>query len=81
MVFLAAEELKSLGRLKKLARAIHKNAAIWVVYPMGQKHIREMDVVKAGKSLGVVDNKVQLLEYAHGPALCYPSRSPLTARE
>jgi hypothetical protein len=29
-----------------------------VVYPRGQKHIREADVIAAGKDAGLVDNKV-----------------------
>jgi hypothetical protein len=58
IVFLAAEEIKTLARLKSLAGAIVKNGAIWVVYPKGQKHIREIDVIAAGKSAGLTDNKV-----------------------
>jgi hypothetical protein len=29
-----------------------------VVYPKGQNHIREIDVINAGKSAGLTDNKV-----------------------
>ena len=57
LVFLAAEDLQALARLKSLAGAIQKNAAVWVVYPKGQKHIREADVINAGKSAGLTDNK------------------------
>jgi hypothetical protein len=58
LIFLAAEEIKALARMKSLAGAIQKAGAIWVVYPKGQKHIREVDVIAAGKSAGLTDNKV-----------------------
>ena len=58
VIFTAAEDTKALARLKSLAAAIAKNGAIWVVYPRGQKHIRDVDVIAAGKSAGLTDNKV-----------------------
>jgi hypothetical protein len=58
LIFLAAEDLKALARMKPLGGAIQKAGAIWVVYPKGQKHIREVDVIAAGKSAGLTDNKV-----------------------
>jgi hypothetical protein len=58
LIFVAAEEIKTLARMKSLAGAIQKAGAIWVVYPKGQKHIREADVMAAGKSAGLTDNKV-----------------------
>jgi hypothetical protein len=58
LIFLAAEEIKTLARMKSLAGAIQKAGAIWVVYPKGQKRIREVDVIAAGKSAGLTDNKV-----------------------
>ncbi len=58
LIFLAAEDVKTLARMKPLAGAIQKAGAIWVVYPKGQKHIREVDVIAAGKPAGLTDNKV-----------------------
>jgi len=58
LVILAAENMKALERVKSLAHAIQRNGAIWVVYPKGQKHIREIDVIAAGKFAGLTDNKV-----------------------
>ena len=58
IILLAAESLSDLTPLKSLAEQIQKNGAIWVVYPKGQKHIREVDVIAAGKSSGLTDNKV-----------------------
>lgn len=65
LVFLAAEDLKALVRLKSLAGAIQKNGAVWVVYPKGQKHIREIDVINAGRSAGLTDNKVCRFSETH----------------
>jgi hypothetical protein len=65
MVFLAAEDLKALARMESLAGAIQKNGAVWVVYPKGQKHIREIDVINAGKSAGLTDNKVCRFSETH----------------
>lgn len=58
LIFYRAEEKKALGRLASLRKAIVKNGAIWVVYPKGQRHIREVDVIAAGKAAGLTDNKV-----------------------
>ena len=58
LIFFSAEALDDLSQLKSLARSIQKNGSIWVVYPKGQSHIREVDVIAAGKSAGLVDNKV-----------------------
>jgi hypothetical protein len=58
LIFLSAEARADLSQLKSLARSISKSGGIWVVYPRGQKHIREIDVINAGKSAGLTDNKV-----------------------
>jgi hypothetical protein len=58
LIFFSAEALGDLARLKSLSKSIRKNGAIWVVYPKGQTHIREVDVINAGKSAGLTDNKV-----------------------
>lgn len=58
LIFFSAEAKADLAHLKPLAREIAKNGAIWVVYPKGQQHIREVDVILSGKSAGLVDNKV-----------------------
>src|ERR1700691_4606760 len=58
LIFFSAESLKDLASLKSLGRSIQKNGAVWVVYPKGQSHLREVDVITAGKSAGLTDNKV-----------------------
>src|ERR1700683_1566111 len=58
LIFFSAEAREDLSQLKSLSRSICKSGGIWVVYPRGQKHIREIDVINAGKSAGLTDNKV-----------------------
>lgn len=58
LIFFSAEANSDLARLRGIASTIAKNGAIWVVYPKGQSHIREVDVFSAGKAAGLVDNKV-----------------------
>jgi hypothetical protein len=65
LIFFSAEAVADLGQLSSLARLIQKNGAIWVVYPKGQKHIREIDVINAGKSAGLTDNKVCRFSATH----------------
>jgi hypothetical protein len=58
LIFFSAEAREDLSQLKSLSRLISKSGGIWVVYPRGQKHIREIDVINAGKSAGLTDNKM-----------------------
>jgi hypothetical protein len=65
LIILAAEDLKSLAQIKSLEPHIQRNGAIWVVYPKGQQHIREADVMAAGKSAGFTDNKICRFSETH----------------
>jgi hypothetical protein len=65
LIFLAANDLESLARIKSLVGSIKRDGAIWIVYPKGQKHIRETDVMAAGKSAGFTDNKVCRFSETH----------------
>jgi len=65
LIFFSAEALGDLSHLKSLSNSISKSGAIWVVYPKGQKHIREIDVISAGKSAGLTDNKVVRFSDTH----------------
>jgi len=58
LIFFSAEAKDDLSKLKSLSRSICKSGGIWAVYPKGQTHIREIDVISAGKSAGLTDNKV-----------------------
>jgi hypothetical protein len=57
-IFFAAQAAKDLDRVSKLAKNIRGSAALWVVYPKGQKHITENDVLAAGRKAGLKDVKV-----------------------
>ena len=65
LIFFSAEAKEDLSKLKSLARSICKSGGIWVVYPKGQTHIREIDVINAGKSAGITDNKVVRFSATH----------------
>jgi hypothetical protein len=65
LIFFSAEATSDLSRLKSLAHSIQKSGAIWIVYPKGQSHIREVDVIAAGKDAGLVDNKVCSFSSTH----------------
>jgi hypothetical protein len=77
LIFFSAETLKDLANLKSLVRSINRNGAIWVVYPKGQTHIREIDVINAGKSAGLTDNKVCSFSATHTALrFCIPRAMP-----
>ena len=65
IIFFGAQDAGKLDRLDTMAKSIQKNGAIWVVYPKGQKHIREVEVIAAGKSAGLTDNKVCKFSETH----------------
>ena len=57
-IFFAAESKKDLGNLTRLVKSMQGAAALWIVYPKGQKHITENDVISAGRKSGLKDVKV-----------------------
>ena len=65
LIFFGAEEKDALRHLARLRKSITKNGGIWVVYPKGKQHIREIEVIAAGKSVGLTDNKVCSLSVTH----------------
>ena len=65
LIFLGADDLKMLARIDVLEASLKRNGAIWVVYPKGQQHIREADVMAAGKAAGYTDNKVCRFSETH----------------
>jgi hypothetical protein len=65
LLFFSAEAKEDLSKLKSLSRSICKSGGIWVVYPKGQTRIREIDVINAGKSAGLADNKVVRFSATH----------------
>jgi hypothetical protein len=57
-IFLSAETCEELEEVTKIAAKMKGSAALWVVYPKGQKHITEIDVIGAGRKAGLKDVKV-----------------------
>ncbi len=57
-VFFAAPTKKDLSRVPKHAKKMKGSVALWVVYPKGQKEIRETDVIAAGRESRLKDVKV-----------------------
>jgi hypothetical protein len=73
LIFYAVEDRSDLPEIRKLASRIAKTGAIWAVYPKGQGHIRETDVITAAKAAGLVDNKVCKFSETHTALrLCIP---------
>lgn len=57
-IFFAANSTKDLAQIPKLTKSMQGAAALWVVYPKGQKQITENDVLGAGRKAGLKDIKV-----------------------
>ena len=57
-VFFAADSQKELSQVAKIAKSVKGAAALWIVYPKGQKSITENDVITAGRKTGLKDVKV-----------------------
>ena len=57
-IFFGADSSKDLSQLSKLAKSLKGAAALWIVYPKGQKQITENEVIAAGRKSGLKDVKV-----------------------
>jgi hypothetical protein len=57
-IFFAADSKEDLGALPKISQSMKGAAALWIVYPKGQKHITENDVLAAGRKCSLKDVKV-----------------------
>ncbi len=57
-IFFAADSKEDLSALSKISKSMQGAAALWIVYPKGQKHITELDVLAAGRKTGLKDVKV-----------------------
>jgi hypothetical protein len=73
LIFYAVEDRSDLPELKTLAALLVKTGAVWAVFPKGQGHIRDTDVIAAAKGAGLVDNKVCKFSETHTALrLCIP---------
>ena len=57
-IFFSADSKVDFRSLPKISKAMKGPAALWIVYPKGQKHITENDVLAAGRMAGLKDMKV-----------------------
>src|ERR1700730_17421527 len=57
-IFLQADSKRDFRALLKISKSMAGQAALWIVYPKGQKHITENDVLAAGRAAGMKDVKV-----------------------
>ncbi len=57
-IFFAVDSKKDLSTVSKTSKCMEGAAALWIVYPKGQKHITENDVLAAGRKAGLKDVKV-----------------------
>ena len=57
-IFFAADSKQDFAALSKIAKSMQGAAELWIVYPKGQKHITENDVLAAGRKCGLKDVKV-----------------------
>jgi hypothetical protein len=64
-IFFAADSKEDLGALPKISKSMKGTAALWIVYPKGQKDITENDVLAAGRKSGLKDVKVVGFSSAH----------------
>ena len=66
LIFLAADTVEQLFTLRELRSQIVPNGAIWAVSRKGRaRTIRDVDVIAAAKSAGLVDNKVVSFSDTH----------------
>ena len=57
-IFLRIDTNKQLTQIAKIARGMLGAVALWIVYPKGQQHITEGNVLSAGRKAGLTDIKV-----------------------
>ena len=69
LIFLGADSIDELMAIGTLQRSLVANGAIWVVSRKGkQATLRDVDVIDAAKSVGLVDNKVASFSDTHTAA-------------
>ena len=65
VIFLGAEELHALDQLAEAQKFLTAGGGVWVVYPKGQKHITESQVLAAIELAGLTDVKVARFSETH----------------
>jgi hypothetical protein len=64
-IFFEAGAASELSQVAKLAKSIKGAAALWIIYPKGQKQITENDVLTGGRKAGLKDTKVVGFSQTH----------------
>ncbi len=64
-IFLGAESKGDFKHIGPLVKSLKKSGGLWIVYPKGQKHITENDVLAAGRKAGLKDVKVVSFSATH----------------
>lgn len=57
LVFVAASNKKEIEKLPSAKELIKDDGGIWIVYPKGNANLTEREVLTAGRTLGLTDNK------------------------
>jgi len=65
LVFFGGAKASELARAKKLVPSLSSAGALWLVYPKGKQEITELQVLNAGRTLGLVDVKVVSFSATH----------------
>ena len=67
IVFMGANDMGDLGRLKEAKGWIEPNGAVWVIRQKGpDAPLRDTDLIGAGLAAGLVDNKIASFSDTHG---------------
>ena len=67
IVFLGANEIRDLEKLKEVKTWIEPNGAVWVVRLKGGRGpLSDTDLIDAGLAAGLVDNKIASFSDTHG---------------
>jgi hypothetical protein len=64
-IFLRLDANKQLAQVAKIAKGMLGAVALWIIYPKGQQHITEGDVLSAGRKAGLTDIKVVGFSLTH----------------
>jgi hypothetical protein len=57
LVFVAASNKKEIEKVPAAKELIKDDGGIWIVYPKGNADLTEREVLTAGRTLGLTDNK------------------------
>lgn len=65
LLFFGAAAVAELNQVAELMSRVTPRGAMWIVYPKKMQTIRELDVLEAGRTEGLVDTKVVSVSNTH----------------